>query len=189
MRNLVVATVAAVMVLLPGANLAGDGKADWTAGAVAVGELAPEFRLKTLDGKSKNLADMKGENVVLLDLWAVWCPPCVGAVPVLNEMHAKFSNRGLVILGIGVPHGQDEKAVRGFLERTEVRYPILFDAEDQVSTLYGAMFVPRYYLIAADGTLNYEGTVLPEDLEERIEILLTQIPEGSGAGMARAATD
>jgi peroxiredoxin len=170
-------------------DLKGEKGVETASDAVKAGMPAPDFELATLEGETRHLAAMKGEKVVLLVLWAVWCPPCIEEVPLLNELHAKYADQGLEILALGVPHGQDEKAIRGFLKRNDVRYTILFDAEDQVSPRYGALFVPHNYLIGADGTLDYEGTVMPKDLEERVQRLLAEIPAASADRSAVTASN
>jgi peroxiredoxin len=201
-KNPILAIATAAILLLPACGSQPSDRTAWeeadpqgeeeiepAVGAVTAGMEAPDFELATLEGETRHLAAMKGEKVVLLVLWAVWCPPCIEEVPLLNELHAKYADQGLEILALGVPHGQDEKAIRGFLKRNEVRYTILFDAEDLVSPRYGALFVPHNYLIGSDGTLDYEGTVMPKDLEERIQRLLAEIPAASPNRTARSASN
>ena len=64
------------------------GPAEQQAEATLVGKPAPDFELKTLDGKSVSLADLKGQ-VVVLDFWASWCPPCIESLPHLGKLYAE----------------------------------------------------------------------------------------------------
>lgn len=166
-----------ISIWLPAATIAGDtGTGDWDVAAKNLGKLVPDFTLKTIDGEVKHLAEMRGNKVVLVVLWAVWCPPCIEEVPVLNALQNKYRDRGLEVLGLGVPYGQNEKAIRGFMKRNEVSYSILFDEKNQVTSKLGAIYVPYSYLIALDGTLAFEGSELPPDLDQRIEALLDKVP-------------
>ena len=170
-RTLTIALIATAM-LAAGAGPAAAGRVS----PPAVGEPVPVFDLTSLDGLELRLADMKGKKAVLLDLWAIWCPPCLASMPVLNDLYDRYADRGFEVIGLAVPQGQNERSVRGFLKRNEVNYPVVFDTDDQVSPAYGTMFVPQYFLIAPDGTLAYQGTTLPEDLEERVKALLETLP-------------
>jgi len=66
---------------------------------LAVGQMAPDFQLKTLDGKTAKLSDYKGK-AVLLNFWATWCEPCKKSFPKLEELRGKYETKGLKIVGI-----------------------------------------------------------------------------------------
>ncbi|MCZ6670581.1 MAG: TlpA disulfide reductase family protein [Acidobacteria bacterium] len=177
-----------ISIWLPAAGMAGGtgtGAGEWDVAAKNLGKLVPDFTLKTIDGEVKHLAEMRGNKVVLVVLWAVWCPPCIEEVPILTALQNKYRDRGLEVLGLGVPYGQNEKAIRGFMKRNEVSYSILFDENDEVTSKLGAIYVPYSYLIAPDGTLAYEGSELPPDLERRIETLLDKLPASVTTASAR----
>ncbi len=146
-------------------------------GIMKTGNPVPDFKLVDLEGNEFHLAEAKNHKVVFLILWAVWCDPCIEEIPKLNELQEKYGERGLEILGVAVPYGQDEKGVRGFARRNTILYPLLFDDNDVISEQLGAMFVPHNYLIGADGVLSYEGASIPNNIESRIEALLKEIPE------------
>lgn len=146
-------------------------------GIMKTGNPVPDFNLVDLEGKEFHLAEAKNRKVVFLILWAVWCDPCIDEIPRLNELQEKYGERGLEILGVAVPYGQDEKGVRGFARRNTILYSLLFDDNDVISEQLGAMFVPHNYLIGADGVLSYEGAAIPNNIESRIEALLKEIPE------------
>lgn len=113
------------------------------------GKPAPAFRLKTFDGRPVSLADFRGQ-VVLLDFWATYCPPCVAALPELQALHAKYAARGLAVVGITV----DDRAalVRKATERARVSYPIL-QATSEVWNAYQVTALPSLILIGRDGTI------------------------------------
>jgi peroxiredoxin len=114
---------------------------------------APDFELKTGDGKSVRLSDYAGK-VVLIDFWATWCAPCRGSMPWLNELHAKYESEGFAVLGISMD-ADGWTAVKPFVEKLEVKYPILLGTS-RVGYLYGdveelplAFFVDRNQRISA----------------------------------------
>lgn len=113
------------------------------------GKPAPAFRLKTFDGRPVSLADFRGQ-VVLLDFWATYCPPCVAALPELQALHAKHAARGLAVVGITV----DDRAalVRKATDRAGVSYPIL-QATSEVWNAYQVTALPSLILIGRDGTI------------------------------------
>ena len=64
-----------------------------------VGKPAPDFTLKDINGKDVKLADLKG-NVLVFDFWATWCPPCVAAMPGLNELAEEMKDQGVKVVAI-----------------------------------------------------------------------------------------
>ena len=97
--------------------------------AAEVGRAAPAFRLRALDGSAAELTDFRGQYV-LLNFWASWCGPCRGETPALQ---AFFEDRspGLVVVGVNQQEAAEE--ARAFTEQFDVTYPIVLDADGQVS--------------------------------------------------------
>src|SRR2546423_6759601 len=85
--------------------------------------LAPELRLKTIDGRVLHLQDYKGK-VVLLNFWATWCPPCRQEIPELIKIQRQYRSRGLQIVGATYPP-ENSFAVRRFARRARVNYPVV----------------------------------------------------------------
>jgi peroxiredoxin len=133
---------------------------------------APDFELKTSDGKSVRLSDYEGK-VVLLDFWATWCAPCRNSMPWLNELHAKYESEGLTLLGISMD-ADGWTVVKPFVEKLEIKYPILL-GNPRVAYLYGdveelplAFFVDRNQRIAA----IHLGAASRKEFEKIIKALL-----------------
>jgi peroxiredoxin len=107
------------------------------------------FTLKDLTGKSWTLKDLKGQ-VVLVNFWATWCPPCRKEIPDLGALYAQFRKRGLVILAIS-----DEEAgkVAGFAKVQDMKYPILLDTGHQVNELFGVEGIPKSFVYDRDGKI------------------------------------
>ncbi len=81
---------------------------------VEAGETAPKFTLKTDQGRQVSRADFGGKLLVL-NFWATWCQPCVEEIPSLNEFAKKYSDQGVVVLGVSVD--RNEKLYRDFVQR------------------------------------------------------------------------
>ncbi|HEX7708682.1 MAG TPA: redoxin family protein [Thermoanaerobaculia bacterium] len=113
------------------------------------GTQAPPFRLKAFDGTSVSLADFRGQ-VVLLDFWATFCPPCIAALPELQALHAKNAMRGFSVVGVTV----DDRAamVRKATSQAKVSYPIL-QSTPEVWNAYSVTALPAMVLVGRDGRI------------------------------------
>ncbi len=110
---------------------------------------APPFTVRTLDGKTQRLSDLRGRPV-LLDFWATWCAPCRASLPNLDAMQRRYGARGLVVLGLSVDD-DGPVAVRRFADRLGVRFPIAM-AEEKVLADYGPIrTIPTTILINRRG--------------------------------------
>ncbi len=114
--------------------------------------LAPDFTLKSRDGKNVRLSDLRGQ-VVLLNFWASWCGPCRQEMPVLDAMHKKYGNLGFAVLGVNLD-AKSEKAVK-YLKDTPVNFTVLYDPKGKVSGQYGVQAMPSTVIIDRDGYVRY----------------------------------
>jgi thiol-disulfide isomerase/thioredoxin len=122
------------------------------AGAAAVKGPAPNFTLKSMDGKNLKLSEMTG-NVVLINFWASWCGPCREEMPLLNALHKKYAPLGFTVLGVNVEEQLD--GARGFLSNVPVDFPILLDNENKVSKQYKVVAMPTTVVVDRDGNMRY----------------------------------
>lgn len=110
--------------------------------------LAPDFTLPALTGQPIRLSDLRGQ-VVLLNFWATWCPPCREEMPSMEKLYQRFRSRGLEILAVSIDRVQEP--VRAFMQRYHLSFPALWDAEGQVAGQYQVLGIPTTYLIDQRG--------------------------------------
>jgi peroxiredoxin len=108
-----------------------------------------EFTLTDLQGKKWALKDLRG-NVVLVNFWATWCPPCRKEMPDLEALHQRFKGNGLVVLAIS---DEDEGKVKPFIEEHKYSYPILLDAGRKVNGLFRVEGIPKSFVYDRNGKL------------------------------------
>lgn len=119
--------------------------------SVVVGELAPEFTLVNMEGERVSLADYRGQ-VVVLNFWATWCPPCREEKPTMERLYQQFKDDGLVFLAINVEEN-GHQVVSEYLMNNSFSFPILLDGKAEVQGLYGVFRYPESYIIDRDGTV------------------------------------
>ena len=122
------------------------------ADAASVKGQAPNFTLKSLDGKNLKLSEMTG-NVVLINFWASWCGPCREEMPLLNDLHKKYEPLGFTVLGVNVE--EDARNARGFLKNFPVDFPVLLDNKNQVSKKYNVIAMPTTVVVGRDGNMRF----------------------------------
>ena len=117
---------------------------------VEPGAVAPPFELLDLDGGSHRLADFAGQ-VVLLNFWATWCPPCVEEMPSLQRLADLLEDDGLAVVAVSVDERYDD--IAPFVEEHRLRFLVLHDLGKRVSRRYEVFQFPETWLIGRDGRL------------------------------------
>lgn len=145
--------------------------------AAAPGSLAVEadvVAFPTLSGDSASLRDYRGE-VVVLNLWGTWCPPCRREIPDLVELQERIEPRGGTVVGLAVDSGSPEE-IRAFAEKYGMNYPIWISETRKVVSHYRAMGFPTTLLIDREGVIRerYLGPQTAESLMEDLEPLLEE---------------
>jgi peroxiredoxin len=122
------------------------------ADTLRIGAPAPAFQLNSNGGKPISLASLKGQ-VVLVNFWATWCGPCRKEMPILEQLNKQYGRRGVTLIGVNVE--PDASAVTDWLRSTPVSFPILFDVEGKVSSLYQVEGMPNTVILDRKGTVRY----------------------------------
>lgn len=137
--------------------------------------LASPLGLHDLAGNPVD-AHLRGQ-VVLIDIWATWCKPCVEAIPVLDRLQRQYRAQGLLVLGISVD--EREADVRRFLANQELAYSVAHAPFDQVAGRFGCQLLPTTLLYDRRGALrdSLAGGLLDEvGLEDSVRKLLAESP-------------
>jgi len=136
---------------------------------------APQWSGVTLAGEPFDLAELRGE-VVILNIWATWCVPCRREMPALQRLHESLEGRGLRVLGVSVDRGSGQEGVVEFVESFGLTFPILLDPEQRIMARFRTLGVPETYLLDRNGEVAHrwigEFDPLAEAALERIETLL-----------------
>lgn len=125
------------------------------------GEPAPAFTLDRLEGGRASLAEYRG-RVVMLNLWATWCAPCLQEMPSMQRVYERYRDQGLEILAVALdvqpgmrqPDGSVEGVVSAFVERLGLTFPVLLDPRGATERLYAVDALPTTFLIDRDGRIR-----------------------------------
>jgi peroxiredoxin len=126
--------------------------------AALVGQQAPSFTVPRLGGGSGGLDAYRG-RVVVMNLWATWCPPCRAEMPDLQRLYQTYRTRELVVLG--VDQGESGSRAGAFANSLGIRYPILIDERQQYGRVYAALGMPTTIVIDRNGIVvrGYDGAL------------------------------
>lgn len=141
--------------------------------APQIGFAAPDFDLEALDGGRIKLADLRGK-VVMVNLWASWCPPCRAEMPDLIKYYNEHQAEGLVLLAIDSE--DDKDAAQQFIREKQMPFPVLFDPNALAARTFGSKGLPSTFLIDRTGAVRFSwtGQISPATLDQRVTPLLTQ---------------
>lgn len=142
---------AAAVGLFAGAALAADDPKQ-TLIALDKPFAAPAFALKDENGKTHRLSDYRGQ-VVVLNFWATWCPPCRYEMPSMERAHEIVKGEGIVLLAVNV--GETADQVFEFTGRYPVTFPLLLDIEGKVIRQYPVIGLPTTFVIDPRGQVTH----------------------------------
>jgi cytochrome c biogenesis protein CcmG, thiol:disulfide interchange protein DsbE len=117
------------------------------------GEPAPAFSLATLDGTPIDLDELRGQ-VVLVNFWASWCPPCRIEMPGFERVYRQRKDDGFVIVGIATDR-HAESAIRAFVADHEITYPIALATQQVVRDYGGISSLPESFLLDREGRIRH----------------------------------
>ena len=154
-----------VLVLLP------IGRASVTGRGSLVGKPAPILEAVDLAGKGWTMTEGEG-RLTWINFWATWCPPCRTEMPMMQRLAEAYGDRLLIL---GVDYGEEPGAVRDFVDRYGITYPILLDPTLENFFRWSPLFgLPRHYFVDSGGTVVYEvpGELPPDQMAGVLEELL-----------------
>ncbi len=139
--------------------------------------MAPDFTLTSFNNETVTLSELRGQ-VVVINFWASWCPPCREEAPYLESTWRKYQDQGVIF--IGVDYADTEKEALAYIDEFDITYFNGPDVGTQISQDYRMDGVPETYFVAKNGELRGTkiGPLYPPELDQRIDELLAEPYEG-----------
>ena len=143
-------------------------------GEPSVGFTAPDFSLKTLDGGTLSLSELRGKNV-MLNYWASWCIPCMEELPILEKIYQDYQGKDVVILSVNGIQQDDLSTVSETVGSLGLTYPVVLDEGESLWNDYLVRFLPTSFFIDDQGVIRdiQLGSVSEADLRLKIDRLIS----------------
>ena len=120
---------------------------------VKLGDVVPNFDIKTIDGNRFNIEDYRGKTV-LLNFFATWCPPCVKELPELEkQIWLEFKDKDFTVLVIG--RGHNKKEVKQYRNKKNYSFPMAPDKDKAIYEKFFTKYIPRNVVINKEGKIIY----------------------------------
>ena len=141
---------------------------------VKVGFSAPNFSLTTLDGKSVQLSDLRGQNI-LVNYWVTWCDPCLEELGFLDKIGQEYQGRGFTILSVNGLAQNPLPDVEAVVSQDGLTFPVLLDESDSFYNTYLVKFLPTSFFIDENGVIRHIqlGSATEDTFRAKIEQLLS----------------
>jgi len=141
-------------------------------GTMREGDQITNLSLPDLQGAMQTLP--KGE-IILLNFWATWCPPCRKEIPSMVELHKKLSSQGLKIIAVSVDKNRDD--LETFVKEHQMPFMVLHDSDSVAARQYGVFRFPETFLIDRQGRVRHRLVGEVEWMTEPMIQVLTQMLE------------
>ncbi len=137
------------------------------------GEAAPEFNLALIGGGNLDTSDLRGQ-VVMLDFWASWCPPCRDEAPVLAQVYGEYRDRGVEFVGLDLWDNAGDAEL--FLQQQGHEYPNGIDHDGRIAISYGVRGIPEKFFLDREGRIarKFSGPMTADLLRQILDTLLLQ---------------
>jgi len=116
-----------------------------------IGKPAPDFQFQNLEGQLTSLSDLQGKPV-LINFWAVRCPPCRMEMPYLQQVYDGWSGKGLVFLAIN--NGESPSQIGEFMQSQGFSFPVLLDTRVNIAQEYNIQYIPTTFFIDKNGIIQ-----------------------------------
>ena len=141
-----------------------------------VGKPGPPFSLNLVDGGKMNLADHKGKDIVVLDFWATWCPPCRMVMPKMVELMDKYKSKGVVFYAVDLRESADR--VKAFQQAMGLKFTTALDLDGRVGDSYSTENIPMDVIIGKDGVVQAVHVGVSPDLIDNMKKELDTLVAG-----------
>ena len=139
-----------------------------------IGQRPPELQVKEWLNTEEGyrLSELRGKAVIL-DFWATWCPPCTRAMPHLQKLHEKYSQKGLVVIALTA---ETRSKVEPFIRQNNYTFPVALDDSCKTNQSYGIKSIPTTYLLGPTGRVVWQGNPLStKELDSAIERVMEDV--------------
>lgn len=143
---------------------------------LVLGAEAPAARLEMLEGGVFDLASHRGKEIVVVDFWATWCPPCVRGLPVVSRVTGEFKDKGVVFYAVNLE--EDAETVRAFLKRRDLKIAVPMDEEGKMGEAFGVEGIPLTVIIDRDGTIQALHSGFHDEVEQLLRDELNELVAG-----------
>lgn|GEM_PF-689688 len=126
--------------------------------ATVVGDVAPSFDLKSIDGEPLSLSDYHGKKVVYLVFWNTWCSYCIKKTPRYKKLEAEFGDR-LEIIAVNTGWSDSPAEIEQYRSHHETNYLLVYDDQEVLTDRYEVHAVPTEFIIDIDGIIRYRDRV------------------------------
>jgi len=128
-----------------------------------------DFTLTDLEGNPVSLSDFKG-NIVVLNFWATWCPPCIAEIPDFVKVFNEFRDKDVQFIGVS---NEDISTLKNFAADYNINYPILVD-DKNIMAIWGIRAIPTTFVFDRDGQIVFKnvGMMTGEQIRNVIENIL-----------------
>lgn len=127
---------------------------------------APDIKLDTVGGGKFDLASHKSKDVVVLDFWATWCPPCRRSLPILAEVTKKYAGKDVQIYAVN--EQEDPQKVQDFLKAQGLSLNVALDRNGDAGSAYKASAIPETVIIGKDGVVHAVHIGFSPDIKEKL---------------------
>ncbi len=135
---------------------------------------APDFVLKTPQGETIKLSDLRGQ-AVLVNLWATWCPPCRAEMQTIETVYNEYKDQDFTVLGVNMTYQDEPLEILPFVNEQKLTFPILLDETGEMASAYQLKSLPSSFFIDRAGMINevvIGGPMAEALLRSRVEQIL-----------------
>ncbi|MDP2562662.1 TlpA disulfide reductase family protein [Psychrobium sp. 1_MG-2023] len=132
-----------------------------------IGDSAPSFSVKTLNGTTVNLSDFKTQKPVYLKFWATWCTYCKVEMPHLQAMYDQYGD-DIEILTVNIAMNDSVNNINTFFQQNGLNLPTTFDSDGSLTSAYGVVGTPFHVLIDKQGDIAYRTFLVTDKLDQTI---------------------
>lgn len=143
---------------------------------------APGFTLDLLGSNKPNekisLSDLRGQ-VVMINFWATWCPPCREEMPAIQSVYEDYQDEGFVVLAVNTTFQDNEFDIIDFIDEYGLSFPVLLDRSGEVSQKYQLRGLPSTYFVDKKGviqTVIVGGPMNETMIRSRVDAMLKEVP-------------